>query len=282
MKAQAKRFGFTLVELLVVVAIMGVVVALLLPAVQAARESSRSIQCRNNLKQIGLAILGYHDTFRKFPVGQYVDEKGHGWGSAILPYLEQQNLYNLVDYDVPYWDPVNRVPGGTVVSSYICPSMSTYAEDREGSFSRGFAAIDYGCMLGAVSPLASPPNSNRVIPFTESHGIFPWPKVGAKRTGAFTRFSSIRDGASATILVGEDSGRGVRDGGIWIAGASLIDQQLPGINITNDNELFSDHPSGVNVVYADGSSRLLSETIDLRVLVGICNRDDGMVLQSYE
>src|SRR4026209_85045 len=94
-RQDARARGFTLVELLVVIAIIGVLVALLLPAVQAARESARRSQCSNNLKQIGIATHNYADTFRgAFPVGGY----NYGWGTwlvGLLPYIEQQNLYEL-------------------------------------------------------------------------------------------------------------------------------------------------------------------------------------------
>lgn len=268
--------GFTVVELLVVIVIIGTLVGLVVPAVQTARESARRFSCLNNLKQMGLALESYHAGFRTFPVGQYVDSNGHGWGSAILPHMEQVAVFDKLDFGQPYFHPANRSAGETIIPTYLCPSAATRANDRVGNRSWGLGAIDYGCMLGAVAPLAAPPNSDRTIPYTESRGVFPWPPLGSRRPGVSCDHAAITDGASHTIVVGEDSGRGIRDGGVWIAGASLIDQQLPGINLTNDNELFSDHPSGVNVVLADGSCHFLADTIDLKVLVALCNRDDGM------
>ena len=95
--------GFTLIELLVVIAIIAILIALLLPAVQQAREAARRTQCRNNLKQIGLALHNYHDTFRLFPPGVIRDGQNNseawGWTVFILPFLEQANLYNQLDPD---------------------------------------------------------------------------------------------------------------------------------------------------------------------------------------
>src|SRR5688572_21855433 len=106
---EMKRRGFTLVELLVVIAIIGVLVALLLPAVQAAREAARRMQCGNNMKQIGLGLQNYHDTFLSLPYGARArqiagtpavtggNQVGPSWYVGILPFCEQKNLYDLMD-----------------------------------------------------------------------------------------------------------------------------------------------------------------------------------------
>src|SRR6478736_599031 len=109
--------AFTLIELLVVIAIIAVLIALLLPAVQQAREAARRAQCKNNLKQIGLAYHNYHDTYNMFPqstmlkidvsTGKLRIDGGMGWAMASLPYLDQGPLFNLLNINVGPYDPLN-------------------------------------------------------------------------------------------------------------------------------------------------------------------------------
>ncbi len=127
-----RRPGFTLVELLVVIAIIGILVSLLLPAVQAAREAARRIQCGNNMKQIGLALHNYHDTFRAFPYARTRNANSGAdtwltsninWQTRILAFMEQQPMYNAINWQVwPGWSAPNNVIMANVLPSYLCPS----------------------------------------------------------------------------------------------------------------------------------------------------------------
>src|SRR3954453_11660663 len=120
------RPGFTLIELLVVIAIIGVLIALLLPAVQAAREAARRSQCTNNLKQLGLGLHNYHQGVGSFPMGSS-RANGATWNNwsaqgLMLPYMEQQAIYNAINFNWEVTQSVNTTAAYTTISSFLCPS----------------------------------------------------------------------------------------------------------------------------------------------------------------
>jgi prepilin-type N-terminal cleavage/methylation domain-containing protein len=118
-----RRSGFTLIELLVAIAIIGILIALLLPAVQKVREAANRARCENNLKQLAIALHNYHGVFEAFPPGRtYPSASSFSAHSKLLPFLEQDNLYRLINFDVPYSDPANAVSRATVVPTFLCPS----------------------------------------------------------------------------------------------------------------------------------------------------------------
>lgn len=123
MLRSSRRLGFTLIELLVVIAIIAVLIALLLPAVQQAREAARRSQCKNNLKQLGLALHNYHDTYNCFPIaGVSASVTPVSAHARVLPYVDQAPLYNLVDFNQTYDHVNNTVPRMTELQVFRCPS----------------------------------------------------------------------------------------------------------------------------------------------------------------
>ncbi len=124
------RPGLTLVEFLVPLGIIIVLIALFLPAIRRGGETPRRVQCRNNLKQIALALHNYHDAYQAFPPAYTVDETGqplHSWRTLILPFLEQRSLYNSIDLSKPWDDPANAAAHETMPPAFRCPSNETPA-----------------------------------------------------------------------------------------------------------------------------------------------------------
>ncbi|MEO2046067.1 MAG: DUF1559 domain-containing protein [Pirellulales bacterium] len=224
-----RRTAFTLVELLVVIAIIGILVAMLLPAIQAARESARRSQCQNNVKQICLALLNYHTAEKIFPPSTNLPAKVapqrsstflQNWVITILPYLEQQNLYDLFDLTVVINDPINREPRGVEIPTMLCPSdpfnRSPYAgaHPREGdnwargnygaNASIGFFSNSFRAAGGPDAPLWKDPRTR-----------------GVMGQSVAVKIAQITDGTSTTILISELraglSGRDRR--GTWALGA---------------------------------------------------------------
>jgi type II secretory pathway pseudopilin PulG len=262
----------TLVELLVVVSILGLLAGLLLPAVQAAREAARRAQCQNNLRQIGAALLVYHDAQNHLPVG-CIDKRipstnpvGRqlAWSAALLPQLEEASLWQQVDFNAAYDSRINADAAQQVVSVYLCPSLVRTAPGRNGPFVEnrlaaggpGYraAAIDYGGVYGAAQ---TSPSAN---------GVFLY--------GRAVALSKVTDGTSHTLAVAEDAGRGwpyFPQHGEWINGENIFDIGGP-INTQQDNEIWSDHPGGALVLWCDGSASWLSEAMEPAVLRSLSTR----------
>lgn len=148
MRPNPSRHGFTLIELLVVIAIIAILIALLVPAVQKVREAAARVTCQNNLKQIGLAIHNYESTFKTFPTaGTYpIGVTGPSWSvhALILPYIEQVNLQNLINFNQPY--PVQPLVTQTRVPVYLCPSEVNDKARPDGALTH--YPLNYGAGMG--------------------------------------------------------------------------------------------------------------------------------------
>jgi prepilin-type N-terminal cleavage/methylation domain-containing protein len=285
--------GFTLVELLVVIAIIAILIGLLLPAVQAARESAARTKCANNLKQMGLALLGYHDVKKVFPRGGYATstvpqpatatdpaiETKLSWSASVLPWLEQDALYRSIRADLPYTDSANLAAGQTVLAVFLCPSSprdSLYRSSPDlPAASPQYARTDYGALNGERG-LRSPNATNS-------------PERGVLIMAANLSLADVTDGASQTILVGE-APEGVHS--LWISVHNVYDQsapvserhsdtspypscQLPGVFCDFGQEISSYHPGGAETVFADGSVHFLRTAMDNGVLAALCSRAGG-------
>ncbi|QDU01059.1 Type II secretion system protein G precursor [Gimesia chilikensis] len=284
-----KSRGFTLIELLVVIAIIAILIALLLPAVQQAREAARRSTCKNNLKQIGIALHNYHDVARSFPPGSLFGDDEYGWACMVLPYIEQANIYNQLDFAGQGPDlTIALQPGVTdhVIPIYLCPSNSmslTKSPVRGGAGHNGVdlgghARIDYSGSLGSGGGAIT--------------GMFG--KI--KDTLSPTKMRDVLDGTSNTIAVGEaytqfmreidgPTHSNVGDFKVWV-GTNNQHQNIVAeagtahiINGTRDDSFASQHVGGAQFLFADGSVSFISENIDMVTFGRLADKADGQVVQ---
>jgi len=299
MNVQRIRRGFTLVELLVVIAIIGVLVALLLPAVQAAREAARRSSCGNNLKQLGLGMHNYHDTFFALPYGATtyhpnVGRDGWSWFARVLPFIEEDNLYDTCNFNLR----MNGTGGGGSaifaqhVDSMLCPSDSTAIQETG---------------TGWQTPLQNYVACYGDTTFGNGSGMF--------KLNDVVRFRDCTDGTSNTLLLGEvvtpvtvptwaSMGRTqVTMGSGYTTsktpnssandivtrchtdlggGMGQLCTELGGDNFTaSEITIRSWHPGGGQVTLADASVRFVSETVNAQTWRDLGNRQDGRVLGEY-
>ena len=284
------RSAFTLVELLVVIAIIGVLVGLLLPAVQSAREAARRMQCSNHLKQIGLGLHNYESTYKKFPVGS-IESNFISPFTAILPHLEQANSYARYDFSLYYTDPDNAAISKQTIPTYLCPSMVLPRDVPE------LRGDEVG---GPASYLVNEGTSSYMAKTDGAFGLH-WPDSGFNNP--HIGFGSIADGTSNTLAVSETTynykqyrwsasvaaplGGTVRYGlARWMVGYPRVSIGTTQFSI-NDFSVASlagyssHHTGGVNAVLMDGSVHFLSASIDPLSFQALSTRAGAEVVDSY-
>ncbi len=293
------RHGFTLIELLTVISIISILIGLLLPAVQAARESARKAQCQNNLRQIGLALLNYETTYGTFPPGTSSDGKV-SWFPGILPYIEQSSQYSEYNFNLSYLQDGNGKIVNAPIELMRCPSdtgdSSKFVENNYIFVSSYFPSS------GIADELIDFLIVQKQLQKSEYETVF---AIDNSLQSKGTKLSQVIDGLSNTILVGEvhhlgiDSIRmhkGHQDPYINLAGSpydplsalkvhGAFDPTLnwpgPEWNITNGNggdaEFYSEHSGGViHFALADGSVQTLSSSnTSLPMLVKLLSINDG-------
>ena len=287
--AAGRRPAFTLVELLVVIAIIGILIALLLPAVQAAREAARRSQCTNNLKQIGISLHNYHDTFKCFPPGSIIPDVGRttprnvpnwGWLSFLLPYMEEKPLQDALEIDQWLLNEIYTLPfattgvdatlAATPIDPLICPSSKSRPQSEDPA---RLHPVDIDGDGTALDPVGTSNYVGSAGPRDDQAG-----GNGVLHRSRACRFQDIRDGTSNVFAVGERD----RDcqAGIWIGyrnygrsntvtnpnygdtqGATCF--PLNATTVAQCRKGFSsEHPDGAVFCLCDGSVRFVSDLIE--------------------
>ncbi len=317
---QLSRRGFTLIELLVVIAIIAALVAILLPAVQQAREAARRTQCKNNLKQIGIALHNYHDTFSVLTPGSGMPSGNNAnWRLHLLPQMEQGALYDSLDFtDGARSFRGNSshanatILGGVTLQVYVCPSSDL---DPNAALSGNTKRIQVPMYIGIAG--AYPDPAGRVVGSNSNYGG-QFTNNGTLLWNQTTDFSDLSDGLSNTMVVAEQSGRvGTADlragyyGGYggsqfskghvpisstmpagsdsWSCGLTAI-QYVINAKFTSggSNSIYdantiinSMHKGGINALMGDGAVVFVSDVMDFTQLRKLATRDDGLPLGEF-
>jgi len=274
--AHVRRRGFTLIELLVVIAIIAVLIALLLPAVQQAREAARRTQCKNNQKQMALALHNYHDTHGVFPMGN-LGGINFTYQSYILPYLDQANLYNRLNfnYNSNCFNINTADVYGTKIPAYTCPTDPLALTP---GFLSGYGNFLVGSYFGNIGTTT-----------TNKTGM-----LYTSNNGAPVKMRDVTDGTSNTMLFGE---RGMpADGqyGWTLCGygnnndgeADNLLTSATGLSKgtssgADNNHYWSYHTGGAHFALADGSIRFLSTSMSFSVFQAISTKAGGEVVGDF-
>jgi len=302
--SQRPRRGFTLIELLVVIAIIDILIGLLLPAVQKIREAANRMKCSNNLKQWGLAMHNYHDTFGKFPAGA-INNPRQAWPMYLWSFVEQNSLEQKNDLTKNFYEPPGTIGNtlngltGAKVPIYYCPSdngsdlnsAAAYYQRRRGNYAVNWGNVKYD---------TAPPTTGNA-PFYHYNGV--------RSTPAVVTIASVTDGTSSTLMMSEtlmakspddNDWRGdiQNDDGVFkfmtlltpnTSAPDVVNWAIPNgdpkmpVNTAGSqySAARSRHAGGVNVAFCDGSIRFIRDSIPLQTWQWLGTMNGGEVPTDY-
>lgn len=304
-----RRTGFTLIELLVVIAIIAVLIALLLPAVQQAREAARRTQCKNQMKQLGLALHNYHDTSNIFPVSYQTNggwnetsSVSASWLFGILPYVDQANLFMSADPKQVWSAAVNQPLTVQSMPLFLCPSDAT----NNGGKLTGMTNLNGGIAYGVTGYKAIAGNNWAWGTFTHTHatGRFSGSADGLNFGNGWmcrndngggpwtTKMRDLTDGTSSTFMIGESlPGRCSHSAWWWFNHSTATcsvplnyyqkNQTVAATNWPDNYSFASQHVGGGHFVMGDGTVRFISENIDITVYRNLASISGAEVLGEY-
>jgi prepilin-type processing-associated H-X9-DG protein len=277
----------TLVELLVVVTIIGLLVALLLPAVQAAREAARRTECQSKLRQLGVAMALHANAHGVFPVGCLgyrsdftvkppVIARNISWNVLLLPFLEEQAVAGMIDTSLPSYHAANKPAAATIIATFLCPSTvvdpnttDDPMHQTKGAW-KGAAFTDYAGIYGVEGPSRNQTNSTSIQTIIDnSLGVFLYDKSVAPM--------QVVDGLSKTAAYAEttDRRRGECE---WINGQNIFAQEEStpmNVHHSEGNEVGSPHPGGASLAFCDGHVEFVAETIEQDALNALLTKAGG-------
>lgn len=310
-KRERSRSGFTLLECVVVLVVLVLLVALFLPAEQRSRTAARRTQCKNNLKQIGLALHNYHDSFTVFPPGYisgaadaeksaaiFDGPSGFAWQTFLVPYLDATPHYNRINFNLPCWDPLQQPTISVSMPVYLCPSAS----NRESLVTVRRRDLAEPVTFGRSHYVG---NAGQAAPWSLSRPAEDWNGVtkGILFRNSSIAMKDIHGGISHTVFVGEASmganrtwagiipgilsclpSKDATDGSNCDAAATYVlftsgTKEAGGIRTPNAsppivNQLASEHTGGTHVGVGDGAVRFISDSIDADLWSRLCNRNE--------
>jgi prepilin-type processing-associated H-X9-DG protein len=279
--SKRKCAAFTVVELLVVVVIIGTLIALLLPGIQAARESARRVKCHSNLRQLGIAMALHVNAHGGFPAGCIgyrgdfsvsppVKARYIAWNVQLLPFLEEQDLANAFNSSRPSYDSANKLVAANVISAFLCPSTDEVElRNAEGPW-KGSSFTDYAGIYGVEGP-------GRIRQADASPQTLADHSLGVLLYEESIAPKQVTDGLSKTAGIAETVVRRETETE-WVNGQNIFAQEeSTPINVHRDagNEIGSPHPGGASVVFCDAHVEFLADSIDQAVLNALLTKAGG-------